>query len=125
MNIELSGTKTEGGAQGCQATVLLENPRGDFPLNYNDLVHQVITSEYIIELFNIYFFKLFGVFGNDFDTVSRPYYSTSYIYILGPCPSRGALVSGVVALSQYSLLVRNTLKPEFSLFLNNIPWLLW
>ncbi len=33
----------------------------------------------------------------------------SYIYILGPCPSRGALVSGVVTLSPYPLLTWNFL----------------
>ncbi len=33
--------------------------------------------------------------------------------------------SCVVALSQYSLFVRNAMKPEFAFFLNNIFWLLW
>ncbi len=33
----------------------------------------------------------------------NPYFSRGSICILGPCPSRGALVSGIVTLSQYPL----------------------
>ncbi len=44
VNVELCGTQPEGGVKGCQATVLLENPKGAFPLNVHGLAHQVRGS---------------------------------------------------------------------------------
>ena len=41
VNVELCGTKPQAGATGLQATVLLENPKGDFPLSVHGLTRQV------------------------------------------------------------------------------------
>ncbi len=45
VNIELCGTSPSAGARGTQGTVLLENPRGDFPLSFSELLHQVRVVE--------------------------------------------------------------------------------
>ena len=42
VNIELLGT---GPQKGLQATVLLENPRGQYQISFRDLVHQVQNVE--------------------------------------------------------------------------------
>ena len=51
--------------------------------------------------------------------LSIPYYSCALYSVLlhvllhvllGPCPSRGALVSGIVTLSQYLLMASNAMK---------------
>ncbi len=44
VNVELCGTKPQCGAKGTQATVLLENPKGDYRLSMHGLLHQVIGS---------------------------------------------------------------------------------
>ncbi|ELT94742.1 hypothetical protein CAPTEDRAFT_226043 [Capitella teleta] len=41
VNVELCGTSPQLGAKGTQGTVLLENPRGDFPISFPDLIRQV------------------------------------------------------------------------------------
>ncbi|XP_033647297.1 isoleucine--tRNA ligase, cytoplasmic-like [Asterias rubens] len=41
VNIELCGTQPQCGASSTQGTILLENPRGDFPLSVPELVKQV------------------------------------------------------------------------------------
>jgi len=41
VNVELVGKSPQMGAKGVQATVLLENPRGDFPISFDDLKRQV------------------------------------------------------------------------------------
>ncbi len=50
----------------------------------------------------------------------------SRLSVQGPCPSRGALVSGVVTLSQYPSPARNTTSMKFdvSFWLSNILYLL-
>lgn len=41
VNVELVGDKPAGGCTGTQATILLENPRGDFPISLLELKRQV------------------------------------------------------------------------------------
>ena len=41
VNIELCETSPQKGAKGTQATLLLENPRGDYPISVQELQHQV------------------------------------------------------------------------------------
>ena len=45
VNVELCGSSPQGGAKGCQGTVLLENPRGDFTLSLPALVNQVSDTQ--------------------------------------------------------------------------------
>ena len=41
VNVELCDASPQCGVKGCQGTVLLENPRGDFNLSLPALIHQV------------------------------------------------------------------------------------
>jgi hypothetical protein len=44
VNVELVGDKPAGGCTGTQATILLENPRGDFPISLLELKRQVTNA---------------------------------------------------------------------------------
>ena len=46
VNVELCGTAPDLGSKGTLGTVLLENPRGDFPISLNQLTHQVMHPIY-------------------------------------------------------------------------------
>lgn len=44
LNVELCNTKPAGGSTGNLATILLENPQGDFPISLHELKNQVTVK---------------------------------------------------------------------------------